>query len=59
MGYGSIINKLNSFMENIEDPEQTEENLQAFNLGFNEMPTNQLEGEPSFILDGKNKELLR
>ena len=49
MGYGSIINKLNSFMENIEDPEQTEENLQAFNLGFNEMPTNQLEGETFYF----------
>ena len=45
MGYGSIINKLNSFMENIEDPEQTKQNLQDFNLGLVAMPANQLEGE--------------
>ena len=45
MGYGSIINKLNSFMENIEDPEQTKQNLKDFNLGFNAMPANQLAGE--------------
>ena len=45
MGYGSIINKLNSFMDNIEDPEQTKQNLEDFNLGFNAMPAKQLEGE--------------
>ena len=45
MGYGSIINKLNSFMDNIEDPEQTKQNLEDFNLGFNSMPAKQLEGE--------------
>ena len=32
-------------MENIEDPEQTKQNLQDFNLGLVAMPANQLEGE--------------
>ena len=44
MGYGSIINKLNSFMDNIEDPEGTEQNLNDFNLQFNAIPDEQLQG---------------
>ena len=45
MGFGSIINKLNSFMDNIEDPEGTKENLKAFSLNINAIPTQQLQGK--------------
>ena len=44
MGFGSIINKLNSFMDNIEDPEATEENLKALSMNLNAIPAQQLQG---------------